>query len=208
MASLPLDRVRVRVSFFSHHFLSPHTSVTEITRLFSQRTRMLSTALVVLAMFAATTAATYPLSTSSTPLASTATTLTLACKGCAELGWDRGNGSPDVCGQSVLPNGRCSGFLAFEAAANFCEANFGAGARLCTISELLNSETKETGCNYDLERVWSSTPCNNGMMQAFGDPDIDCEFFCLLLLLFVVVYTRICCCCCCVSLLFFFLICY
>ena len=65
-------------------------------------------------------------------------------------------------------------------AANYCQQVFGAGARLCTIDELNNSETVETGCGYDGRMVWSSTECDSGIMQGFGDPSYGgvCERVC------------------------------
>jgi hypothetical protein len=44
-------------------------------------------------------------------------------------------------------------------AQEICET---AGARLCTNDELKADETHGSGCNYDFEWVWSSTPCSLG----------------------------------------------
>ncbi len=86
-------------------------------------------------------------------------------KTCAQLGWLPGLGSADVCGASEVP--ACSGLKTFAQARAFCEAS---GARLCTWTELTGNEAAQTGCNYDAERVWTSTACgtNSAMTQAGG----------------------------------------
>merc|ERR1719460_3306252 len=35
----------------------------------------------------------------------------------------------------------------------------GAGARLCTVEEILNDETQGTGCGHDGDQVWTSSQC-------------------------------------------------
>jgi hypothetical protein len=48
----------------------------------------------------------------------------------------------------------CREMSNFVAALEMCEC---AGARLCTIAELEDDVTKNTGCNFDMARVWSSS---------------------------------------------------
>jgi hypothetical protein len=52
--------------------------------------------------------------------------------------------------------GTCSGLRTWRRAKNFCESK---GARLCTISELVNEEPRGTGCNLDGKLIWSSDSC-------------------------------------------------
>jgi len=61
----------------------------------------------------------------------------------------------------------CSGLKTFLEAKSFCE---GIGARLPTLTEVENSETKGTGCGYDFQYVWTSTPCTSGHWVDEGDP--------------------------------------
>lgn len=93
----------------------------------------------------------------------------ISAKSCAQLGaigsvdasLDVGFGSPLVCAASRItsgsnnPNGHtCATATDYESATNMCHA---IGARLCTSDELSGNEAKHSGCNLDLERVWSST---------------------------------------------------
>lgn len=91
-------------------------------------------------------------------------------KTCEELGWASnkasGFGSTDVCGDTPkmqLPRGRkgCPAARTFEDARKHCAA---VGARLCTQAEVERDETRGTGCNYDLEHVWTSTPCSGSVI--------------------------------------------
>ncbi|MEZ4265968.1 MAG: putative metal-binding motif-containing protein [Myxococcota bacterium] len=88
-----------------------------------------------------------------------------SAKTCTQLGWSPGLGSPDVCGASEVP--ACSGLKTFAQAKAICEA---AGARLCTWTEVTGNEAAQSGCNYDAERVWTSTACgtNSALTQAGG----------------------------------------
>ena len=96
---------------------------------------------------------------------------TACTNSCAALGWGAGLGSAAVCARSQTPRGTCSGAVNGVTALNWCQNNFGAGARLCTASELLSGETKQTGCNYDSQMIWSSTFCGSGsLLQVMGDP--------------------------------------
>lgn len=99
---------------------------------------------------------------------------------CDALGWVASDvGGEYVCGASeVGASGACSGTLVHETASGFCAA---AGARLCTLSELLADETALTGCAYDDARVWSSTQCGPnsvwtapGMVQNLGTVPVEC----------------------------------
>jgi len=71
-------------------------------------------------------------------------------------------GNKSVCGSTKrhdLVNSSyngCSGPVTWREASNFCE---GAGGRLCTLAELEADETHGSGCNYDYQHIWSSTPC-------------------------------------------------
>ena len=87
---------------------------------------------------------------------------------CDDLGWFNYDafGSSEVCGESEFVTGQCSGLLDLKDARRFCQAG---GARLCSLEELLDDEARETGCNYDVERVWSST--------AVADPAANCSAY-------------------------------
>eukprot|EP00912_Choanoflagellata_sp_UC4_P001709 UC4_evm1s1092 len=54
------------------------------------------------------------------------------------------------------PFGNCSTHVTWVDAVNHCR---NIGGRLCTAEEIQNDETHGSGCNYDYELVWSSTPC-------------------------------------------------
>jgi hypothetical protein len=84
---------------------------------------------------------------------------------CQVLGWSASPfGSTGVCGESNVDN-ICSGDVTWDAARAFCQA---AGARLCTLAELLNDEARDTGCNYNTELIWSATSCYDGVGTADG----------------------------------------
>jgi hypothetical protein len=96
----------------------------------------------------------------------------VSSKSCAELGFNYDlYGSPFVCGDTKWKPDRdyCPGHVDVVSAMDWCES---AGARLCTLSELANEETKDTGCNMNQEMIWSSTPCATydqaGFMVALG----------------------------------------
>jgi hypothetical protein len=87
---------------------------------------------------------------------------------CEELGWlsyDYMGDTTAVCGGSDISLGGCSGTVNWADAANFCES---AGARLCTVEELIADETRLTGCEYDRKLIWSSTECDGGYSVAAG----------------------------------------
>ena len=82
---------------------------------------------------------------------------------CGSLGWNPEKfGNPEVCGESDTGLGGCSGFLGHDEAELFCEAG---GARLCSLQELADDETRGTGCGYDFEQVWSATSCGPGLFS-------------------------------------------
>jgi len=92
-----------------------------------------------------------------------------AASTCGTLGWNDNYGSSEICSESnVDPNGDdedCSGLRTFPEAVWICAA---AGGRLCTDDELAADETRGTGCSYDLESIWSSTPCDGGFAHRAG----------------------------------------
>ena len=74
---------------------------------------------------------------------------------CGELSWDetQGFGGASVCAESDgWPEG-CTNDVTFEQAANIC---LGGGARLCTVAEILAHETRNTGCMFNYEYIWTS----------------------------------------------------
>jgi len=81
-------------------------------------------------------------------------------------------GSPSICGMTLnINNNKCSGYLKWTDAKKLCEAT---GSRLCTLVEIVNNEPKNTGCNYDRIRTWSSTACpNNGFMTTTTEQGMD-----------------------------------
>jgi len=99
---------------------------------------------------------------------------------CDDLGWynaawaDRG--ATDVCGESDLGLGGCSGEMTWAEARAFCES---VGSRMCTSEELQNDEARGTGCNYGRRLVWSSTSCGAGSYnQAYGASTSSEAVFC------------------------------
>jgi len=84
---------------------------------------------------------------------------TVSTATCEELGWSATNfGDPTICGESdgLLT---CSGFVDYATAQAQCAA---IGARLCSVVELANNETRGTGCGYDAQLTWSTSPCAAG----------------------------------------------
>jgi hypothetical protein len=83
---------------------------------------------------------------------------------CSELGWTNAAtfGDSLVCGESDATSlgGSCSGLKTWANAKQFCEAG---GSRLCTLDELMQDETRLTGCQYDRLFTWSSTVCVNAL---------------------------------------------
>lgn len=93
-----------------------------------------------------------------------------ACTGSSGLGWTNATswGSALVCGSTeVLVGGKlgCSGEHEWGQAKAKCEE---LGARLCTYAELTAQETRGTGCGYDGDLCWSSTPCPGGYLLQLG----------------------------------------
>ena len=91
---------------------------------------------------------------------------------CSELGdFDNTYGESTVCGErdAASLGGSCSGALSWEAAKAFCED---AGTRMCTSGEILDRESRGTGCLYDSEQQWSKTSCGDGSyLVAYGNPE-------------------------------------
>ena len=75
---------------------------------------------------------------------------------CGELSWEETQsfGGASVCAESDAEamNG-CTNDVTFEQAENIC---FGAGARLCTVAEIQAHETRNTGCMFNYEYIWTS----------------------------------------------------
>jgi hypothetical protein len=84
-------------------------------------------------------------------------------------------GDDDVCGQSSI-NNKCGTKKTFAQAEAFCES---VGARLCTRAELLNDETRGTGCNLDSKDVWSSTACSGGYQVLKGSTAARSNYKCI-----------------------------
>jgi len=103
---------------------------------------------------------------------------TCSAKTSTHLGWTGDamteHGSPGICGESDdldWPSYTgCSGEKTWAEAVEICE---GVGARLCTAKELgEDDETKGTGCNYNIKRIWSSTLCSeDSYLATFGDSE-------------------------------------
>jgi hypothetical protein len=91
----------------------------------------------------------------------------ISSKSCSELKWTNAErfGSASVCGESLLGLGGCSAWLEWADANAFCKAG---GARLCTSNELQSDEARGTGCQFDSQFLWSSTPCVDGYSTAAG----------------------------------------
>jgi hypothetical protein len=90
---------------------------------------------------------------------------------CGELGWAARStedlhvgGSAGVCGESEGMDGQCHHNVDFKTALGLCVS---AGARLCTLDELLNDETSGTGCGMNRDRIWSSSrqDCRSGFTK-------------------------------------------
>jgi hypothetical protein len=85
-------------------------------------------------------------------------------KTCAQLGWTvDGNG---VCGESdkgLAKDGtdKCWNNRQWVGATKVCEA---AGARLCTMFEMVEGVSKGSGCSMDKLSVWTDTSCDLGKM--------------------------------------------
>jgi len=96
------------------------------------------------------------------------TVSSVSMSSCDDLGWTNAEAYGDslVCGGSDEGlGGECSGALTWSDGKTFCES---AGARLCTATELLNLETRGTGCSLDAQLLWSSTECAGGYSVLTG----------------------------------------
>ncbi len=86
-------------------------------------------------------------------------------KTCSVLGWvsDVKYESASVCGGTSAPSRTCSdGPLTWAAAEAYCSV---LGARLCSLHELQQDETRGTGCNDDFQQLWSSDSCGAGSYE-------------------------------------------
>ncbi|MFT7579834.1 MAG: hypothetical protein ACI9MR_001501 [Myxococcota bacterium] len=83
----------------------------------------------------------------------------------SDYAWTNVYGDAEVCGTSLSND--CSGNVDYTTAVALCED---VGGRLCASDELSNDETRGTGCTYDDNRTWTSTPCATGyaITQAGG----------------------------------------
>ena len=78
---------------------------------------------------------------------------------CAESDQGLGPGGTTVCATD-----------GFEQSRAIC---FEAGARLCTIAEIMDGATGNTGCNHNSHMIWSSSVCSsgeNGIACTNGNP--------------------------------------
>ena len=84
-----------------------------------------------------------------------------------ELGFANKFGSDEVCGDSAWNGQACKKAATFRRAKVICSR---AGARLCTRKELLQGETKRTGCKMEGMQVWTSSSCDSrsGRVTAKG----------------------------------------
>eukprot|EP00054_Salpingoeca_dolichothecata_P025910 m.183153 g.183153 ORF g.183153 m.183153 type:complete len:3304 (+) comp25500_c0_seq1:45-9956(+) len=98
----------------------------------------------------------------------------LSPKSCKDLGWNVKfwpASSDQICAHSFV---NCSGAwtgpekekekMTFQQAQDYC---YGVGGRLCTAAEVVLRETTGSGCQYDKERVWTSTQCNKCQAGSF-----------------------------------------
>eukprot|EP01043_Picozoa_sp_COSAG02_P017040 COSAG02_NODE_764_length_17402_cov_14.275155_1_plen_567_part_00 len=96
----------------------------------------------------------------------------VSVRSCEELaasggGWPTGRGDAAICAESD------AGFAEGCVQDGWTQAQatcFEAGARLCTVDEIVSGETQGTGCSHDNRQVWSSTGCaeGQGMQTALG----------------------------------------
>jgi len=95
------------------------------------------------------------------------------CSDTAKTGW-RLNGackaalSRDVWGESDAPS--CNSGKTLAEAEAVCAAS---GARLCTREEILADCTQGSGCQFDKEHVWTSTPFTGTPQDINGGGDGD-----------------------------------
>ena len=102
--------------------------------------------------------------------AGTTCTVEESLRTCDELTWFTGLGSDLVCGMSRV-HGTCNADQTFVQSLSICVS---AGARLCTLDELIADETVgldgPTGCGFNARRVWSSTRvgCPDGTVKTIA----------------------------------------
>lgn len=105
-----------------------------------------------------------------------------SAKSCSQLGANSaspfyksivdGFGSRAVCGASRVATGSsnalgpaCADAATYAVADATCKS---VGARLCTSQEIANDETRNTGCDFDFARVWSSSSCAAGRVTTLA----------------------------------------
>ena len=80
---------------------------------------------------------------------------TFSASSCSELGWNMTAGKDDnVCGETDFTSGDDCSVMTWTDAVDYCA---GFGARLCSVEELQNDETRGTGCGHDTNRIWTTT---------------------------------------------------
>ena len=89
---------------------------------------------------------------------------------CSQIGWGSGLGEASICAASGWAGQTCVNAATYVNAKSKCEAK---GARLCTMAEIQNRETSNTGCGHDGRLIWSSTTCTetdgqSGHMAGYG----------------------------------------
>eukprot|EP00039_Didymoeca_costata_P009674 m.128692 g.128692 ORF g.128692 m.128692 type:complete len:2513 (+) comp14564_c0_seq1:55-7593(+) len=94
-----------------------------------------------------------------------ATTIPKSQKSCEDLAWGFFEASSRVCGFSRADNKCHKDDLTYEEGAAICS---NAGARLCTATELQENAAASTGCGIDTSLVWTSIPCEGGMLVTGG----------------------------------------
>ena len=94
-------------------------------------------------------------------------------KACGEL-HERFEIKQHLCTSSRTPGGTC---MKAQQGYNYIVADSvcsGMGARLCTLDELRDGEAKDTGCGFNRQKIWTSTPCGDGFyMVAYGGNGMD-----------------------------------
>eukprot|EP00045_Choanoeca_perplexa_P017655 m.261284 g.261284 ORF g.261284 m.261284 type:complete len:2833 (+) comp17596_c0_seq5:884-9382(+) len=98
----------------------------------------------------------------------------LSSRTCGELGWSPSRTEFDtfghVCAASAVSStdGEASCPTAatpFAVAEQYCAS---LGARLCSAEEVEAEETRGSGCGFDLKRIWTRSPCENGFYTMPG----------------------------------------
>merc|ERR1719345_431793 len=89
-------------------------------------------------------------------------------------------GNPAVSGGSMILGAdgktQCHKEKTHDEANGICAS---VGSRLCTSAEILAKATQGTGCRFDYELVWTSTPCTKGYITLKGNPGITDREMCM-----------------------------